>query len=634
MHFSLRVAEVFTFVLCLANIPCAVSRREAFRSTASVSAAGSSSTTDSSHVRTTFSTIKGYSNTTTSSTTSSSTTTSTSPTSLSSEFQILPPSLSHEIVHPTNIPHHPWGTGFISSGRNALPQIRTNGRSPLGTFQAPRFPPWIGHGRGIPQPWGNRDAGHSNPYQDTPHTGVTRYYNLVINRQTIAPDGVERSVILVNDQFPGPTIEADWGDMIQVTVTNGLTDEGTSIHWHGLLQTDTPFMDGIPGITQCPIAPGQTFTYLFKADLYGSSWYHAHYSAQYAGGLFGAMIIHGPSNADYDVDLGPILVTDYYHEDYYTLVEQVMGTDLSQVAPHSVNNLINGKGVYNCSLVSDPSTCTPDAGLAHFSFESGTTYRLRVINGGAEGLQKFSIDEHVLTVIAYDFVPIEPYETTVVTLGIGQRADVLVTANLSSTSSVWMRSTISSCSLASQPNALAMIYYESADTAEKPSSNPWTDSTDPCANDDLSLTTPYFPITPPSTPATTEIIQVNFGVNATGHLLWTMNNSSFRVDYNSPILSLVNQGNTSYPYDPEWNVYNFGSNSSVRLVVENLTPVGHPMHLHGHNMYVLNSGTGSWDGTVVNPQNPMRRDVQLLVPNGFIVVQIDADNPGVWPFHW
>ena len=50
-------------------------------------------------------------------------------------------------------------------------------------------------------------------------------------------------------------------------------------------------------------------------------------------------------------------------------------------------------------------------------------------------------------------------------------------------------------------------------------------------------------------------------------------------------------------------------------------------------MFVLNEGVGTWDGTVVNPQNPQRRDVQVLQKQGYIVVQIGADNPGVWPFH-
>ena len=58
------------------------------------------------------------------------------------------------------------------------------------------------------------------------------------------------------------------------------------------------------------------------------------------------------------------------------------------------------------------------------------------------------------------------------------------------------------------------------------------------------------------------------------------------------------------------------------------------MHLHGHEMWVLASGAGQWDGeTIVNPQNPQRRDVHNLIPNGYMVMQYNADNPGTWAFH-
>lgn len=69
-------------------------------------------------------------------------------------------------------------------------------------------------------------------------------------------------MILINGQFPGPTIEANWGDHIEVTVHNNITgpEEGTTLHWHGMLQKGTPYEDGVPSITQCPIAPGATFT--------------------------------------------------------------------------------------------------------------------------------------------------------------------------------------------------------------------------------------------------------------------------------------------------------------------------------------------------------------------------------------
>ena len=50
-------------------------------------------------------------------------------------------------------------------------------------------------------------------------------------------------------------------------------------------------------------------------------------------------------------------------------------------------------------------------------------------------------------------------------------------------------------------------------------------------------------------------------------------------------------------------------------------------------MFVLAVGTGSWDGKVVNPKNPQRRDTQLVPANGHLVIQLMGDNPGVWPLH-
>ena len=139
-------------------------------------------------------------------------------------------------------------------------------------------------------PWGR-----SSPQGNTPHTGMIRRYDWTIRRGYKSPDGYNRSVILINDQYPGPTIEANWGDTIQVTVRNQIDQpkEGTSIHWHGQPQKSTPWYDGVPSVSQCPIAPGSSFTYSFRAEAYGTSWYHSHVSPQYIDGLFGPMIVYG-----------------------------------------------------------------------------------------------------------------------------------------------------------------------------------------------------------------------------------------------------------------------------------------------------------------------------------------------------
>lgn len=85
--------------------------------------------------------------------------------------------------------------------------------------------------------------------------------------------------------------------MIEVKVENNIIgpkeSEGTAIHWHGLRMRDSQWMDGVPSTVQCPIPPGESFTYKFRADSYGSSFWHSHYGAQYSAGIFGAMIIYG-----------------------------------------------------------------------------------------------------------------------------------------------------------------------------------------------------------------------------------------------------------------------------------------------------------------------------------------------------
>jgi FtsP/CotA-like multicopper oxidase with cupredoxin domain len=159
-------------------------------------------------------------------------------------------------------------------------------------------------------PWGLLTDDGTNPYTGFPTTGVYREYDFTISRGVIAPDGYQRPVLLVNGAFPGPTIEANWGDTIKVNVRNNITGpaDGTSIHWHGFLHRGSPWEDGTPAVSQCPIAPGKSFTYVFKATLFGTSWYHSHYSAQYSGGVLGPIVVHGPTKAKYDIDIGPIML--------------------------------------------------------------------------------------------------------------------------------------------------------------------------------------------------------------------------------------------------------------------------------------------------------------------------------------
>jgi FtsP/CotA-like multicopper oxidase with cupredoxin domain len=458
-----------------------------------------------------------------------------------------------------------WVSKDLDKLSNSLPQSYTNGNSPWGLLDCPKpnpYPIVFGTTCGAP-----------------PRTGVVRKYAFSVSYQRIAPDGVTRNGLVINGGFPGPLIEANWGDTIEVTVKNDLPDEGTTIHWHGLLQNRTQFMDGVPAVSQCPIAPGASYTYTFQATLYGTSWYHSHYSAQYNGGALGPIVIHGPKTADYDVDIGPVMLSDWYHADYFSLVNLTMNGGV----PASNNNLINGKMNYPCVNTTLP--CIADAGISKFQFRTGKKYRLRLINVSSEGIQKFSIDGHNLTVIANDFVPIKPYTTSYVTLGVAQRSDVIVTATGKTGQSFFMRSNLGSlgggCSVTDgvSPEAVAAVYYQGADTNSLPTttSGLTTAQLGDCGNDPLTETVALCSITPDPAPPSQNDINIVFGNNGT-NFVWFMNNSSFRGDYNDPVLPHVHNGNLSFP--TEWNTYNLGTNSSVRIVIYNHFQFGaHPMHV-------------------------------------------------------
>ena len=83
----------------------------------------------------------------------------------------------------------------------------------------------------------------------------------------------ETPVWAYNDAVPGPEIRVRQGDRMRVVIDNGI-DEETTVHWHGVRTPNA--MDGVPHLTQAPIAPGETFSYEFDAVDAGTFWYHPH----------------------------------------------------------------------------------------------------------------------------------------------------------------------------------------------------------------------------------------------------------------------------------------------------------------------------------------------------------------------
>jgi FtsP/CotA-like multicopper oxidase with cupredoxin domain len=146
-------------------------------------------------------------------------------------------------------------------------------------------------------------------------------YNWTITSEFRSPDGVKKEVYLVNDLFPGPTIECRSGDMLVIHVTNALLSEGVSIHWHGLEMRGFNAMDGAVGFTQCPIPANKTFTYEFSIgdEEAGTFWWHAHSQVQRGDGMYGGLVVHKPATSYSEaVEYGYeqeilLLIGDWYH---------------------------------------------------------------------------------------------------------------------------------------------------------------------------------------------------------------------------------------------------------------------------------------------------------------------------------
>ncbi len=98
-----------------------------------------------------------------------------------------------------------------------------------------------------------------------------------------------------NGRVHGPTIEAVEGDRVRIYVTNHLA-ASTSVHWHGILLPNG--MDGVSGLTQKPIKPGETFKYEFTLKQHGTYMYHPHYDemTQIAMGMMGLFVISSPTS--------------------------------------------------------------------------------------------------------------------------------------------------------------------------------------------------------------------------------------------------------------------------------------------------------------------------------------------------
>jgi CopA family copper-resistance protein len=247
--------------------------------------------------------------------------------------------------------------------------------------------------------------------------------------------------VTVNGTLPGPLVRLKVGQTLVADLHNHSSGD-SSVHWHGLL---VPFlMDGVPGVTQAAVKPGESFHYEFPIRQSGTYWWHAH-TLQEPMGNYGPIVIdplepdpftYGREYVLMLSDWSPMrpkemmkkLRTqgDYfnYHQTSWTDHYKLSGaqrrmwarmrmspTDISDVTGSTYSYLVNGHG--------------PEDGL-ELAFNPGERIRLRIVNSSAMTFFNVRIPGLPMTVVAADGQLVNPVETDEFQMGVAETYDVLV----------------------------------------------------------------------------------------------------------------------------------------------------------------------------------------------------------------
>lgn len=275
--------------------------------------------------------------------------------------------------------------------------------------------------------------------------------SLQIGRLPVNFTGRPRSAITVNQSLPAPTLRWREGDTVSVRVRNALTDQPTSVHWHGLLLPAN--MDGVPGMSFDGIAPGQEYHYRFALRQSGTYWYHSHSMFQEQSGLYGAIVIDPLTPPPYRHDREHVLLLSDWtdldpaalfrrlkqmpsHDNYAqrtvgdflrdahddglraTLADRGMWgrmrmtpTDLSDVNANTYTYLLNG---------------VAPAGNWTGLFKPGEKVLLRFINGSSMTYFDIRIPGLRMTVVAADGQYVHPVSVDELRIAAAETFDVIV----------------------------------------------------------------------------------------------------------------------------------------------------------------------------------------------------------------
>ncbi|KAI8951093.1 multicopper oxidase-domain-containing protein [Xylaria longipes] len=536
-----------------------------------------------------------------------------------------------------------------------------------------------------------------DPDWDFSAPSQVREYEWTITDGEGSPDGVHRPMMLINNQFPGPLIEINEGDVLSVKVLNKASN-ATALHWHGIFQNGTNWMDGAAGVTQCPIAPGQSYQYKFNVTgQSGTYFYHGHQGVQALDGLVGPMVVHTSREGGkpYSSDR-VILLQDWWYDPASGHMRDVLSPGVED-APIPNTALMNGVNRAVCS--DHPNrTCTgvKAASLPRIDVAHRERHRLRFINVGGFAWFQVAVDDHVdLQIVEVDGNIVEPTLGSPLLISPGQRYSAVLRADHDE-GAFWLRARMVTSCFAEQKlpengieETKAIIRYtnglhtrhrdhddagakdthdEDGDEDEEDTVLPQTTSDLPFLSvcRDLSSTTSFQPSPQQPAPEAADQswhLRVNLAIGDWRLQRGVLNSSSFRPNLKYPTLHRVLDGlaqhNESFAiegvntaaFDPESElVISNNEVETVDIILQNMDENSHPFHLHGTKMWVLGAGHGYFPGYealgflpegkgLLDPanqtviRNPLKRDTITVEGFGWALLRFVADNPGVWLFH-
>ncbi|CAE8634367.1 unnamed protein product, partial [Polarella glacialis] len=230
-----------------------------------------------------------------------------------------------------------------------------------------------------------------------------------------------KAALLVNDSYPGPLVEAIEGQLICVTVNNNFVSDPVSLHWHGQHMKGFPAFDGIYGVTQGAINPGESMVYRWRANA-GTAWWHGHMQALQADkGLKGPIVIHAKNDPHKHL---------YSEERIVTLSDEWVDPGMCLRAEGAQPGNPVCAEIEKATWNGQWGDGSDEYPWPKVTVEQGKCYRLRFIGmmGQAQNFQ-IQIAGHNMTLIAVDGADVVPVQVSSFNLHAGERADIVVCAD-------------------------------------------------------------------------------------------------------------------------------------------------------------------------------------------------------------